>query len=88
MFLKAQEAWITPLCNDKVCHSAEVAYEFDVSSLLNYDYTEKEKDLSTHMLTLWSNFAKYGNPNGNVQVSYCHKVLNICVQRMDASVCS
>ena len=56
-------------CEDLVCHAAELAYEFQVESLTIFEFEEDERTLSRHMMRLWSNFAKHGNPNGDITVS-------------------
>ena len=57
-----------PMCEDLVCHAAELAYEFQVETLTTYTFEENERILSKHIMRLWSNFAKFSNPNGNLQV--------------------
>ena len=60
-----QEVWEEPFCFDKVCHAAELAYVFNVEDLTTYAYTSNERFLSKRMVWYWTNFAKYGTPNGS-----------------------
>lgn len=43
-------------------HAAEVPYVFGDLSVFGIDVTERELDFSETMMTLWTNFAKTGNP--------------------------
>lgn len=46
-------------------HGQDVAYAFmTLDSLGRKDITESDRELSEIMGTYWTNFAKYGNPNG------------------------
>lgn len=54
-------------CEDLVCHAAELAYEFQVESLTTYTFEENERLLSKHIMRLWSNFAKFSDPNGSLK---------------------
>lgn len=58
------ELWGFPPCNDEVCHAAELPYVFNMGDLTVYDYTPQEKVMAERMGFYWTNFAKYGNPNG------------------------
>ncbi|XP_067949389.1 acetylcholinesterase-like isoform X2 [Watersipora subatra] len=46
-----------------VMHGDEVAYMFGVPIRPDSSYTDDEKALSMHMMQLWANFSKTGNPN-------------------------
>nr|XP_039259785.1 crystal protein-like [Styela clava] len=58
------ELWEIPMCFDAVCHAAELPYVFNVANLTVHDYDAEEKVLSERMGFYWTNFVKYGNPNG------------------------
>jgi len=60
-----QELWGQPMCFDKVCHAGDLAYLFGIEDLTTYSYTPGERSLSKRMIYYWTNFAKYGTPNGN-----------------------
>jgi para-nitrobenzyl esterase len=46
-------------------HGQEVAYVFEHINASNPQNNKTDLDLSDAMSTYWTNFAKYGNPNGN-----------------------
>lgn len=46
-------------------HAQEVAYVFQHLDTANPEITLTDLDISEAMGTYWTNFAKYGNPNGN-----------------------
>lgn len=52
------------ICSEVVCHAAELPFVFhnDVPSQ-NATFTPAEVALSSAMVTMWTNFAKTGNPN-------------------------
>jgi len=45
-------------------HSSELWYMFNTLSRSRRPFTQADYDLSEQMVTCWTNFAKYGNPNG------------------------
>ncbi|KAK5980351.1 Carboxylic ester hydrolase [Trichostrongylus colubriformis] len=45
-------------------HCTELAYIFAVGIIWNYDFTHDDKKMLEMTTTMWTNFAKYGNPNG------------------------
>jgi len=45
-------------------HAQDVAYVFQHLDTSNPEYTDSDKQISDAMATYWTNFAKYGNPNG------------------------
>ena len=45
-------------------HGEELAFLFHTAPLGGYNYTAEEEQLSDHMITYWTNLAKYGDPNG------------------------
>lgn len=47
-----------------VIHSAELPYMFGQVKLSTKPMTTKDYELADRMATYWTNFAKYGNPNG------------------------
>ena len=47
-----------------VGHGTELAFLFHTAPLGGYKYTADEEKLSDHMITYWTNLAKYGDPNG------------------------
>ena len=46
-------------------HGQEVAYVFNHLDASNPQTTKTDLSISEAMATYWTNFAKYGNPNGN-----------------------
>ncbi|XP_077966388.1 crystal protein-like [Styela clava] len=58
------ELWEIPMCFDAVCHGAELPYVFNIGNLTVHDYDAEEKVLAERMGFYWTNFVKYGNPNG------------------------
>jgi len=42
----------------------ELAFLFHNAPLAGFHYTEDEEELSEQMMTYWTNFAHYGDPNG------------------------
>ncbi|XP_065887598.1 crystal protein-like [Dysidea avara] len=51
-------------CDGHSCHGEELAFLFHNAALAGYNYTEAEEKLSQQMMTYWTNFARYGDPNG------------------------
>ncbi|KAK5986763.1 Acetylcholinesterase [Trichostrongylus colubriformis] len=45
-------------------HCTELTYLFGVSLLFGFRFTEADKRMIDVMTRMWTNFAKYGNPNG------------------------
>lgn len=45
-------------------HCTELAYLFNVGIIMNFAFTDEDYRMLAIMTKLWSNFAKYGNPNG------------------------
>lgn len=45
-------------------HSAELWYVFGTQERSWRPFTDKDRELSARMISYWTNFAKYGNPNG------------------------
>jgi para-nitrobenzyl esterase len=46
-------------------HGTEIPYIFQHLNTSNPQITKSDHDISEAMATYWTNFAKYGNPNGN-----------------------
>lgn len=46
-------------------HAQDVSYVFQHLNTSNPETTKSDLDISEAMATYWTNFAKYGNPNGN-----------------------
>lgn len=46
-------------------HAQDVSYVFQHLDPANTDLTQADFELSETLATYWTNFAKYGNPNGN-----------------------
>lgn len=46
-------------------HSSELWYVFDTLDKSWRPFDEKDKELSERMVDYWTNFVKFGNPNGN-----------------------
>ncbi|KHJ81712.1 hypothetical protein OESDEN_18600 [Oesophagostomum dentatum] len=45
-------------------HCTELTYLFGVSIVFGFQFTEADNRMIDLMTRLWTNFAKYGNPNG------------------------
>ncbi|CAD6191147.1 unnamed protein product [Caenorhabditis auriculariae] len=45
-------------------HCTELTYIFGVSIVFNFRMTDEDKAMLDLMTRMWTNFAKYGNPNG------------------------
>lgn len=58
------------LCYDLSCHSADLPYLFDMDTLTEFAFTEAESLLADKMIKYWTEFARFGNPNGQTTVSY------------------
>ncbi len=52
-------------CLQGAFHSGELWYEFATLGRSWRPFTEADYELSERMVNYWTNFAKYGNPNGN-----------------------
>ncbi|XP_065889026.1 acetylcholinesterase-like isoform X1 [Dysidea avara] len=52
------------VCNGHCCRGEELAFLFHNAPLAGYNYTEAEEKLNQQMMTYWTNFAHYGDPNG------------------------
>eukprot|EP01128_Nolandella_sp_AFSM9_P012705 TRINITY_DN9535_c0_g1_i1.p1 TRINITY_DN9535_c0_g1~~TRINITY_DN9535_c0_g1_i1.p1 ORF type:complete len:540 (+),score=106.52 TRINITY_DN9535_c0_g1_i1:27-1622(+) len=53
-----------PFCVGHVCHSSELPFLFNPpKKFYPYNFTPQEQDLSTTMISYWSNFAYSGNPS-------------------------
>ena len=65
VFDHALSRWgnFTP-CIGHVCHSADIPFVFQAADRTGYKYTREEIVLSKRLMEYWTNFAKYGNPNG------------------------
>jgi len=47
-----------------------LAFLFHNAALGNYTYTADEDKLSKKMISYWTNFAKYGDPNGESDLNW------------------
>ena len=45
-------------------HAVELPYVFHTATLGGFHYTPDELVLSDTLINYWTNFARYGNPNG------------------------
>lgn len=58
---------------------------FNMENLTVYRYDEQERVMSNRMVYYWTNFAKYGNPNGDLT-----KVNTLCSETagiLDLKIC-
>jgi len=55
----------TPEADHGSSHGAEVVYVFEHLDDLHRSPTDTDRGISEAMAIYWTNFAKYGNPNGN-----------------------
>lgn len=62
--LPFSEFWDSELCDNVACHSADLPFIFNNVELANLRFNEKERLLAKRIGRYWTNFAKYGNPNG------------------------
>ncbi|XP_065886689.1 crystal protein-like [Dysidea avara] len=51
-------------CDGHTCHGEEIAFLIHNAPLAGFHYTKDEEKLSEQIITYWTNFARYGNPNG------------------------
>ena len=57
-----------------------MAFLFHTAPLGGYKYNADEEKLSNQMITYWTNLAKYGDPNGESDMSwprYTHQTKNV-----------
>lgn len=45
-------------------HCTDLTYLLDIRFLMNFSFDEQDNKMIANMTKLWTNFAKYGNPNG------------------------
>lgn len=57
-----------PFCINRACHGSELPYLFQTAHRGGFDLTFEDMQLSDEMLIYWTNFAKFGNPNGDQSV--------------------
>ena len=55
--------YLRELCHNCVCHGADTLFRFHTFSQLNIHVTPDERTLSIALMTHWTNFAKFGDPN-------------------------
>lgn len=67
------------MCANVACHSGDLPYIFNNVELANLQFNEKEKRLARRMGTYWTNFAKYGNPNGQVSLFNSFSLIQRCL---------
>lgn len=63
--------WGGPMCDKPgtVCHGAELPFVFHTAGMIGGRFTKQESTLAQAMVDYWTNFAKYLNPNGPVDVA-------------------
>ncbi|XGW17885.1 hypothetical protein V3C99_002470 [Haemonchus contortus] len=49
-------------------HCTELAYIFAVGIIWNFDFNDDDKRMLEMTTRMWTNFAKYGNPNGVAEI--------------------
>ncbi|VDM23718.1 unnamed protein product [Toxocara canis] len=54
--------WIMPFKG--ATHCTELAYLFNVGIVMDFTFNDNDNKMLSIMTKLWTNFAKYGNPNG------------------------
>jgi len=47
-----------------------MSFIFHSAPLVGFNYTADEEKLSNQMIAYWTNFAKYGDPNGDGDLSW------------------
>ncbi|XP_069136825.1 crystal protein-like [Argopecten irradians] len=57
-----------PVCRGKACHSAEIPYLFQTVHRSGFQLSLEDQRIADELLIYWSNFAKFGNPNGNPRI--------------------
>jgi len=54
------------MCYNLTCHGGELPYLFNMVSLApGLSFTPEESAFAERLIVYWTNFAKYGDPNGN-----------------------
>ena len=51
-------------------HGEELPFLFHSAPLYGYKFSSEEETLSNQMITYWTNLAKYGDPNGEIGLSW------------------
>lgn len=68
-----QQFGLPSICASEVCHASELPFVFHLMEVhdpnLNLTLTAQEYALSQTIIQYWTNFAKFGNPNGNSSLS-------------------
>nr|XP_039252301.1 crystal protein-like isoform X2 [Styela clava] len=62
--LPFKSLWAFKGCVNLACHGADIGSVFNPAPLTNYHQSKKEYYLARRVEYYWTNFAKYGNPNG------------------------
>jgi len=55
------------MCFDLPCHSGDLPYIFNLETLTDKTFSPEESEFSKRIIWYWTSFAKYGNPNGDIQ---------------------
>ncbi len=69
LFFICAKLWHQSMFASSVClsapgHAVELPYVFHTATLGGFHYTPDELVLSDTLINYWTNFARYGNPNG------------------------
>ncbi|KAK3098566.1 hypothetical protein FSP39_020734 [Pinctada imbricata] len=59
---------ILEYCHARACHGGELPYLFQTLQRLGLPLSIEEMQMSDEMLIYWTNFAKFGNPNGESEI--------------------
>ena len=51
-------------------HGEELSFVFHSAPLFGYKFSTEEERLSNQIITYWANLAKYGDPNGESDLSW------------------
>lgn len=74
------------VCTKKVCHGSELPYIFDTVPLTNFTFNAREQNLAHEVQRYWTNFAKYGDPNGKgIKGGSPHKHWKRFLNKIDGS---
>lgn len=58
------------VCFFSTGHGGELSFIFHSAPQMGFNFTADEEKLSNQMITYWTNFAKYGDPNGKGDLSW------------------
>ena len=64
LYMMARMFWTFSSPDLGVCHADDVMYLFQMTPIVDLIPTSMDKQVSRDMVRMWTDFARYGNPNG------------------------